>query len=215
MLETESCLGVDSTGGEFVLPLGAGASFSCVCGPDAAGVESGSSVLTTVGDDTISEVGATVAGVPVAAAAAVAAAVAGPATAAAYRIGGKAALGADGTGAGASAEGVAGLIDLIMGSAFVLSIVDFLEGCFFAKIGLEGSSLDGGPPGVEVLMADVGLSFFSSLAGVLATAGAGAGVEGGEFSVISMTLEESRFESSSCWAKSCRYSSSSCRLRSS
>lgn len=180
---------------------------------------SGSSCLTTVGEETISEVGATEAGVPVAAAAAVAAAVAGPATAAAYRIGGNAAFGADATGGAASAAGVAGLMDLIMGSAFVLSIVDFLDGCFLPMIGLVGSSLAGAPPApeVEVLMVDVGFSFFSSLAGVLATAGAGAGagVGGGESSVRSMTLDESRLESSSLCARSCRYSSSSCRLRSS
>lgn len=211
---TTSCLSTgagSATTGGLVMPVGNANSFSCGGGSDAAGVRSGNSFLTTVGDVTISDVGATVAGVPVAAAAAVAAAVAGPATAAAYLIGGNVVFGTDGTEGTAST----GLTDLmIIGSAFVLSIVDFLDGCFFVdRIGLGGSSVETGPAGVEVLIADGDFSFFSSLAGVLGIAGEGVG--GGETSEISMTLDESRLDSSSLCARSCRYSSSSCRLRSS
>jgi hypothetical protein len=106
-------------------------------------------------------------------------------------------------------------VDLDGNSTFVLSRVDFLEGCFLDKIGLGGSS---GRPEVETegLAADAeadmdpDLSFLSSLAGVL-TAETGGVVD----SFMSIAEDESRLERSSLCDKSCRYSSSSCRLRSS
>lgn len=188
-------------------PAGAASSFSCSGGSEAAGVRSGSSVLMAEGEVTGS-CWVTVAGVPDATAAAVAAAVAGPATAAAYRIGGKVVFGTLGTGG----AGSAGLAALIMGSALVLSIVDFLDGCFLPWIGLDGSSAAAAPAGVEVdvLRAGVDFSFFSSFAGVFMTDGGG-----GEASVGSTILAESRFDRSSLCEMSCRYSSSSCKLRSS
>lgn len=190
MIPLGSALGVGSdTCAGLVVLEGRVNSFSCCGGSEAAGVRSGNSVLTVVGDATGSFC-VTVAGVLVAAAAAVAAAVAGPATAAAYRIGGSVVLGTAGTGG----AGSAGLMDLIIGSAFVLSIVDFLDGCFLPCIGLEGSSTVVGPAGVdvEVLMAGVDFSFFSSFAGVLMMDGGG-----GEDSEGSTRLAESRLDRSS------------------
>jgi len=68
------------------------------------------------------------------------AAVVGPATAAAYLIGGILVLVAGTAGVGSA------FVAFVGNSALVLSRVDFLDGCFFANIGLGGSSV--GPLGL-------------------------------------------------------------------
>lgn len=114
-----------------------------------------------------------------------------PATAAAYRIGGREAF-AEGVGT----AGTGGMLSLfptiLIGSAFVLSMVDFRDSCFLPCIGLGGSS---SPGVVAALTAGVDfLSLSSSLAGVLGGAG------DANVSLISATEESSRFELSSLCA---------------
>ena len=139
------------------------------------------------------------------------AAVAGPATAAAYLIGGILVF--------CVGVGTGGTVSFAFGNsalALVLSRVDFLEICFLAKIGLGGSSVVGPEVGLaadaDAEAVDTVRSFLSSFAGVLSAVAVTGGVVA---SVTSMADDESRLDRSSLCDMSCRYSSSSCRLRSS
>ena len=143
------------------------------------------------------------------------AAVVGPATAAAYLIGGILVFVAGTAGVGSAFVGVA----FIGNSAFVLSRVDFLDGCFFANIGLGGSSI--GPLGLLAdteaeaeawAEADMEMEGALSFAGVFNAVAVTGGVVA---SLASMAEDESKLDKSSLCEMSCRYSSSSCRLRSS
>jgi hypothetical protein len=142
-------------------------SFSSRGGSEIAGVSSGNSDLFSTGDaetscpDTEVAAGAGAGAVDVEVEVVV-----GPATAAAYLIGGILVF-AVGTG------GVGSAFVTFGNSAFVLSKVDFLDGCFLAMIGLGGSSIGGAG-----LDADEGIEIDGerSLAGVLGAVAVTGGV---------------------------------------